>query len=229
MTGDVFDVFAEPGLAFVAQHLDTVRRPGARLLEIGCGTGAKGRIVGHEMTVVGSDIEPEIIRQGATLGSDPVFVCADNEYLPFRPETFDGVFSFSVLQYSDWRHVINECRRVMRPRGCGAFVENLRDNPFIQVGRLLQVRQRRRLPVSARPRHHLTNRDLGYFASVFSSVQVRRLHITTPLLLIPAIQAHFPTTSSRSCLYRCLGALDEEFLRTPLANAAWIAVILVRT
>lgn len=53
-------------------------------------------------------------------GREPLFVLGDARCLPFRDETFDGIFSYSVFQHFSKANaslLIAEARRVLKRRG----------------------------------------------------------------------------------------------------------------
>ena len=98
---------------------------GARLLDIGCNWGrwtiAAAR-VGYRAT--GLDPKPKAIdaarRVAEQLGVEAGYVVGDGRQLPFEDDSFDVVFSYSVLQHlakADVRVVVSEIRRVLAPGG----------------------------------------------------------------------------------------------------------------
>jgi SAM-dependent methyltransferase len=118
------------------------RRGRCRLLELGAGRGWASRALaedGHE--VIATDLldDPHIglgcaAQQGTLLGC----VRAGAERLPFRPQVFDGVFSFATLQHLvDLEKVFQEIARVLRPGGLFvALQEPLRGGLTTQGQRL---------------------------------------------------------------------------------------------
>jgi SAM-dependent methyltransferase len=98
---------------------------GKRFLEIGCHWGRwcvaaarKGyAAVGIDPSLEGVRAARKVARQ---LGVDAQFVVADGRHLPFRPESFDVAFSYSVLQHFERPDVLatlDEIRRVLVPGG----------------------------------------------------------------------------------------------------------------
>ena len=88
--------------------------PGARLLDVGCGSGATVRHVrtNHGLEAHGVDLDRDLARGRNHL------VCASGERLPFQEGAFDGVMlecSLSVMIDPD--QVLQECRRVLARDG----------------------------------------------------------------------------------------------------------------
>jgi ubiquinone/menaquinone biosynthesis C-methylase UbiE len=99
-------------------------RPG-RLLDVGCNWGrwtvAAAR-AGHDAVGIDPQLGSVLAarRVAARLGVNARFVVGDGRYLPFRAESVDYVWSYSVLQHfspRDARAALAEMRRVLRPRG----------------------------------------------------------------------------------------------------------------
>lgn len=98
---------------------------GASLLDLGCGWGrwsiAAAR-TGYRS--VGLDPSLDAIRAARSvtgqLGLDAGYVVGDARSLPFGDDTFDVVFSYSVLQHfskQDVRAVLSEAKRILKPGG----------------------------------------------------------------------------------------------------------------
>jgi len=98
-------------------------RPGARVLDVGCGTGADVRalasLVGPEGDAVGVDSSRSMIdtaRTRAPTDSAARFEVADALALPFEDASFDAVRCERVLQHvPDPDRVLAEMARVARP------------------------------------------------------------------------------------------------------------------
>lgn len=95
------------------------------MLDIGCNWGRwcvagsrKGyRVVGIDPSLEAVKVARQVARQ---LGENPLFVAADGRYLPFKDNTFDVVFSFSVLQHfskENVRKALRSVRRVLKRDG----------------------------------------------------------------------------------------------------------------
>jgi demethylmenaquinone methyltransferase / 2-methoxy-6-polyprenyl-1,4-benzoquinol methylase len=127
---------------------------GARILDIGCGTGvleARYQLGGSQ--VVGIDITKGMLRLAQRKGLDSLSLnLADAEHLPFRDASFDLVVSCYVPKYCDTRRFVEELARVLKPGGSVAVYDftrphgllapllNLYVNAFMPVfGRLVET------------------------------------------------------------------------------------------
>jgi ubiquinone/menaquinone biosynthesis C-methylase UbiE len=98
-------------------------RPGARLLDVGCGTGHDvqdlAKLVGPGGRVVGIDSSSTMIQQAharTTSGSVPVeYLQADAYHLPFEENSFDGCLSSRVFKHlAEPARALGEMVRVAR-------------------------------------------------------------------------------------------------------------------
>jgi SAM-dependent methyltransferase len=91
-------------------------RPHARILDVGCGTGANLRLLAPHGAVFGLDLN----ERGLTLARDAgrPLLRADSARLPFPDRTFDVVTSFDMMQCipAD-REAMREMARVLKPGG----------------------------------------------------------------------------------------------------------------
>jgi len=88
--------------------------PGARLLDVGCGTGASVRHLrqAHGFESFGVDQDPALVR------GHPHLACARGERLPIADGSLDGALlecSLSVVE--DPGRVLRECFRTLKPGG----------------------------------------------------------------------------------------------------------------
>ncbi len=100
-------------------------RPGARVLEVGCGRGVGLEILDARFPggfKVGFDLDPAMVKlarervdgAGLTAGVS----VADAERLPFEDGAFDAVVEFAILHHvPGWRGALREIARVLRPGG----------------------------------------------------------------------------------------------------------------
>lgn len=106
----------------IATLAETVDLRGARIVEVGCGTGARlaGLVhrVGEEGAVVGLDAAAGMVSQARGRGGQ--VVRGDARQLPVASESVDVVCAFDVLELfsrEDLAGVLDEVRRVLRPDG----------------------------------------------------------------------------------------------------------------
>jgi len=107
------------------RHLMDVMAPPAdgRILDVGCGSGALDRLLttrlGCAARIDAVDVNPFLLREAAELarefGDRIVFTRGSALNLPFPEETFDCVFSVTVLEECDANRAITEMLRVARP------------------------------------------------------------------------------------------------------------------
>ncbi|MBC7257681.1 MAG: methyltransferase domain-containing protein [Chloroflexi bacterium] len=126
-----YDALARSERRFLDAGVRMLAAPeGARVLEIGCGTGyaltAIARAVGESGLVVGLDISDGMLAvakgrlQRAGLQARALLVMGDAVALPCAAETFDAVFMGFTLELfadADIPAVLGECRRVLRSGG----------------------------------------------------------------------------------------------------------------
>jgi ubiquinone/menaquinone biosynthesis C-methylase UbiE len=103
---------------------------GARVLEVGCGTGAVTRVLAAWPGVaaaVGVDPSPVFVAKARALGagqSTLTFEEADGRALPFGSDTFDLVVCHTTLCHvPDPDTILHEAVRVLRPGGCLAVFD----------------------------------------------------------------------------------------------------------
>jgi ubiquinone/menaquinone biosynthesis C-methylase UbiE len=135
--------------------------PGARVLEIGVGTGriawpvaaAGCRVVGFDISdkmlrEVVSENRPALSRLSSYQYQTLSLLQADMHRLPLRSRAFDAALAVHVLHLAqDWRRVLRETTRLLRPGG--AFIQG--DDwidPHSVVGRLRDELRTRALALS---------------------------------------------------------------------------------
>jgi len=104
--------------AMVIRLIEKHVAPGARILDIGCGTGWMSRALScRGYRTAGLDLHPDGLRamRAAIPGAMPVQAVA--EQLPFGRGTWEAALLLDVLEHADDRRVLEELRRVLRPGG----------------------------------------------------------------------------------------------------------------
>lgn len=114
-------------------------RPGARILDLGCGPGeSMERLAACGARVVGVDPHPERVREAAAF-APAVVGCG--EMLPFRDGGFDLVYVSHVFHHAgDLDAMLREIDRVLAPGGVLFAIESVDDSPLMRLARRIQPR-----------------------------------------------------------------------------------------
>ena len=106
--------------ARLIERLDDIRRPFARVLDLGCRRGWLGpRLTARAGTqrVVQGDLAPEMAQAAGTANALPTLAC-DEEALPFAAESFDLIVSNLALHWTnDLPGALVQARRALAPDG----------------------------------------------------------------------------------------------------------------
>ena len=209
-------------------------RPNAAVLDLGCGDGAlTSAFASQHLRAYGVDLDVQRLAQGQrgdAGGGLAAFLSSNAESLPFASGRFDAVISVSVLQYVDWRRVVDECLRILRPGGRAAFLENLRGHPLARAYRVVR-RHAWAYPRFQTPRGHIDWRDTAAFHSAFPGAELRSYHLLTPVLMAPhALRSRRPDRFSPMGrrAFDLLAGLDRHLLRRweGLSRAGWLFTAL---
>lgn len=94
-------------------------RPGARALDLACGTGDIAfAVAANGARVVGLDITHRMLQLATRKSATAAFVAGDMTSLPFGPQTFDLVTTgYGLRNVPDLNTAIDEIARVLRPGG----------------------------------------------------------------------------------------------------------------
>lgn len=118
---------------------------GARVLEVGCGTGMlTSALVQRGARVTAIDVSaPLLASAGRRLaGTDARFLFASASELGFASNTFEWVIGSSVLHHLDVPQALREFRRVLKARGTICFAEPNMLNPQIAIQKNIPVVKR---------------------------------------------------------------------------------------
>ena len=108
-------------------------KPGAVILEVGCGRGAGAALIRGEFrpsSLQAMDLDVRMIRRARSYlspgqRSGVSFFVGDALRLPCRDETYDAVFGFGVLHHvPDWQGAVEELARILKSGGI-YFLEEL--------------------------------------------------------------------------------------------------------
>ena len=114
----------ERGAGFVfagPERVELFRRyvggPGRHVLDLGCRDGALTQAYAGGNEIVGVDADREALAEAQKLGIETRWADLDDA-LPFGDATFDVVVAGELLEHlRDPRRLVDEARRVLRPRG----------------------------------------------------------------------------------------------------------------
>ena len=150
---------------------------GKRVLELGCGPGGTAVIFAQRgAQVLAMDISQDQVEKTVQMArnykvSDRVKAAVmEAENLACQSETFDFVFSKSVLVLTDHEVVAAESARVLKPNGKAIFLENLRYHPLIYLYRRLFV------PYAPSVRY-ISQGDIERIGSYFSAMDHREFYL----------------------------------------------------
>lgn len=94
-------------------------QPGARVLDIGCGSGATLRhiMATHDLKGVGLDISMLLLQRARRSNPETMLTQATSEYLPFASESLDGIVAECTLSIIEADLTLQECARSVKPGG----------------------------------------------------------------------------------------------------------------
>jgi ubiquinone/menaquinone biosynthesis C-methylase UbiE len=112
--------------------------PGARVLDLGCGSGVFSRaLAARGFRVTGMDLSPGLIEVARQLVGRPEYEVGDAERLPYPDGSFDGVFLAGVIHhFPDPSRMAKEVARVVHRGGAFAAFDPNRRNPFMYLYRV---------------------------------------------------------------------------------------------
>ena len=136
---DDYDVFTPQASARLAEAFVTLTglKPGARVIDLGCGSGTFTALLVHAgYNCVGLDISAKLLEVGRRKHPQIEFVAGDIEHMPFPRESFDGALLSGVVHhFPDPSPCAKETFRLLRPRGRFLAFDPNRMNPFMWLYR----------------------------------------------------------------------------------------------
>jgi ubiquinone/menaquinone biosynthesis C-methylase UbiE len=135
------DRWSDEEIAVISDVLRPYVGPGARLLDVGGGTGALARRLqtrlGAEITIL--DPTPEMLSH-VPVGEHIRAVLGKAEAIPFEAATFDAVIVTDAFHhFEDQSRALHEFARVMRPGGAVVILEFDPRNTVIRLIRLFEL------------------------------------------------------------------------------------------
>jgi SAM-dependent methyltransferase len=133
---DVFTTSSKIKIIDAFQRL-TGLPAGARIADLGCGSGAFTQLLRDaRYNVTGIGISGKLIEVGRRTYPGLDLIEGDAEHLPFADGSLDGaMLSGLVHHFPDPRGLAAECRRVLRPGGRFMAFDPNRMNPFMWLYR----------------------------------------------------------------------------------------------
>lgn len=185
------------------------------LLDIGCGGGNLSAIlnnIGFEVTAIDTD-EKLIDKAKAQYSNIDFSSFTFKETLPYEDNTFDVIFSSSVLQYLERKPILNECKRVLKKDGSLILIENLKNNPITRSGRAYLKFKKHKY--HAYPWNHFTLSEIENLTNEFDNSSVKVFHFSSPIVYLNFLQKLFPF----------LIRIDKNLLRIKFFKRfAWLAL-----
>jgi len=183
---------------------------GARVLEVGCGTGRLLHLLNRRgAQFYGLDSSERMLRrcmEKVCASCGQVYVVqGDAEMLPFRDASFDVTYTINVIQWlPDPRPTIAEMYRVTRPGGIVIVDIANRDSLWRRTASVI----RRRVP----PYHTFSLRDISELLRGYSYSVVRYLSYSPTLYRLPMLGRIIP--------------ILERWLPLPLhLSSKWLCII----
>ena len=171
--------------------------PGARILDIGCGTGAILGYLPPDVDYVGYDLNPRYVDDARhRYPGRGRFFCARVEEAPEEPGSFDLVLALAILHHLDDSaagRLLASAHRHLRPGGALVTLDPVRHPGQSPVARLLVALDRGR-----RVRTPEEYRDLAtaHFPSVETVLLTDLLSIPYSHFLMRAVTAPSPAQSA---------------------------------
>jgi SAM-dependent methyltransferase len=197
-------------------------------LDYGCGQGQfTFRLLGRgARSVIGFDVSVAQVNEARELAEeagvhDAVhFLVTDAHQTGFDDASFDLIVGRSILHHLNLSEALEELRRILKAGGSAVFVEPLRHNPLLRVGRAMT-------PWARTPDEHpLTVQDWALCGSFFAGFQ----HFERELITVPVMPLNLVLPRSwQKALARRLAPVDDRLLeRFPfLRRYARVSILIL--
>ncbi|SHE46885.1 class I SAM-dependent methyltransferase [Chryseobacterium vrystaatense] len=187
------------------------------VLDFGCGYGELSQVF-HQcgFNVTGIDMDEERISQAKIKFQNINFLsnCYDG-ILSFPDNSFDVIFSSSVLQYIDHDSFFLECKRILREGGCVIFIENLKNNPITRIGRAYL--KMKKFNYQSYPWNHLSLNEISSMNKFFHLNTVKTYHFFGPLLYVSGFKMIKPL----------LKRVDQVLMKVSFVRrVSWLVLII---
>jgi ubiquinone/menaquinone biosynthesis C-methylase UbiE len=209
----------------LVRHLDALPE-GARLLDVGCGTGTLLRRLGGRFACAGCDPAEEMLERARAANPGVDFAAASAESLPYGDGRFDAVLCIEVVRYlADPRPALRELARVLRPGGLALVTFSpLASTTLYPLVNLLSSRVRLPGLTHVRQRFHTVRGAERLLAEAgFGRVEVSACYFG------PFVYLNRLSRPATSALLRRWEPVDDRLARAPalrdlsnlLVAAAW--------
>ena len=108
--------FPDESVSYIFSRLNNEK---PYILDIGCGTGiATEQLRKKGAKVIGTDIDPDMIKQAQVRNLYNIeYLVAPARQQPFASARFDAVTAFSAFHWFANKKVLDEIKRILKPRG----------------------------------------------------------------------------------------------------------------
>lgn len=177
---DAYDVFSPATNETIVDRFEnlTGAEPGARVADLGCGSGVFTNLLGQRgFCIVGLDLCEGLVRRGGSLFPATPFVAGDVEALPFADNSIDAfMLSGLVHHLPDPSPLAAEIFRALKPGGTFFAFDPNRRNPFMYLYRDRSSPFYSNVGVTANERPVLAEEVAATFAEAGFAVQTDYLH-----------------------------------------------------
>jgi SAM-dependent methyltransferase len=208
--------YLQPIIPIISDYLFTKKNYNS-LLDFGCGYGKQSFIFNkYGYKVTGLDSSLERITKAKLEFPHINFLCYKFEdKLPFKDNSFDIIYSHSVLQYVDHPLFLKECNRILKKDGSIILIENLKNNPITRVGRVFL--KLTNFKFQSYPWNHFTIKEFTNTKKQFDNSSFNVFYLLSPLAYIKPFKKKFSFFSK----------IDDHLLKVKcLRNFAWLSLFI---